>query len=114
MKRQKCQTNIVYPDLASSSAPILHSAQCLVPKPPIKMSSSSLSSNISIEDDEDLEYILPQKQSKPHVITEQDFNDLIRDLNLPKSKVEILGSRLKQWNLLADVNVTYQRNRHEI
>ena len=31
-------------------------------------------------------------------------NDLIRDFNLPKNKAELLGSRLKQWNLLVDVN----------
>ena len=29
-----------------------------------------------------------------------DLNDLVRDLNLPKRKDELLGSRLHQYNLL--------------
>ena len=38
---------------------------------------------------------------KPHLITQGELNDLVRDLELPKSNVELLGSRLQQWNLLA-------------
>jgi len=30
-----------------------------------------------------------------HRITEEELNDLIRDLGLPKSKAELLGSRLQ-------------------
>lgn len=47
-------------------------------------------------------------------ITRENFNDLVRALNFTKSKVEILGSRLKQWNLHVEVNITDQRSRHEI
>jgi putative ubiquitin-RnfH superfamily antitoxin RatB of RatAB toxin-antitoxin module len=35
-------------------------------------------------------------------ITEEELNDLIRDLDLPKSKAELFGSRLQQWNLLKE------------
>jgi endonuclease III len=31
-----------------------------------------------------------------HRITQEELNDLIRDLGLPKSKAELLGSRLQQ------------------
>ena len=33
--------------------------------------------------------------SEPHLLTEGDLNDIVRDLNLPKKQAEILGSRLK-------------------
>ena len=35
-------------------------------------------------------------------ITQEELNYLIRDLDLPKSKTELLGSRLQQWNLLKE------------
>ena len=35
-------------------------------------------------------------------ITQEELNDLIRDLDLPKCKAELLGSRLQQWNLLKE------------
>jgi len=35
-----------------------------------------------------------------HRITQEELNYLIRDLDLPKSNAELLGSRLPQWNLL--------------
>ncbi|KDR22943.1 hypothetical protein L798_00777, partial [Zootermopsis nevadensis] len=38
--------------------------------------------------------------SEPHKITESELNDLIRDLELPMNKAELLASRLQQWNLL--------------
>ena len=34
-----------------------------------------------------------------HRITQRELNNIIRDLDLPKSKAELLGSRLQQWNL---------------
>jgi len=35
-------------------------------------------------------------------ITQEELNDLIRDLDLPKCKAELLGSRLQQWKLLKE------------
>ena len=37
-----------------------------------------------------------------HRITQEELNDLIGDLDLPKCKTELLGSRLQKWNLLKE------------
>ena len=42
-----------------------------------------------------------QIEGIPYLITQEDLNDLVRDLNLSKGKSELLGSRLQQWNLLS-------------
>lgn len=60
------------------------------------------------------EYVQPTSTPKklPHLITQTDFDDLVRDMALSSTKAEILGSRLKQWNLVAsDYKITAKRNR---
>jgi len=52
--------------------------------------------------------------SELHLITQSDLNDLVRDLGLSKLKAQLLGSRLKQWNLLdTNTRISYFRNRQE-
>ena len=52
-------------------------------------------------------------ESRKYVITQQDLDDLVRDLKLSKA-AELLGSHLQGWNLLdAHCSVTKYRNRHE-
>ncbi len=41
-----------------------------------------------------------ESSSEPHLITQSELHDLVRDLELTKNKAELLGSRLQQWNLL--------------
>lgn len=64
---------------------------------------------------EDPSFLPVSSNSKePHRITQTELSDLIRDLDLPKQKAELLASRLQQWNLLADkVKVSIYRSRHE-
>lgn len=50
--------------------------------------------------------------NKPHFVTQSDFNDLVRDAKLSKETAELIGSRLKQWNLVADdFKITSARKR---
>ena len=48
------------------------------------------------------------------VQTQGELNDLIRDLKLSKKQAELLGSRLRGWNLLQkDSEVCFFRNHQE-
>lgn len=112
---------IFYPDLPSTSSPIPHGENFPVPSRSernillIQSSQSSTESNTSLTITDGSEFMIKSQSFGPHFISSTDFNDLVRDLNLPKSKAEILGSRLKQWNLLEDdVKITDQRERHKI
>jgi hypothetical protein len=60
------------------------------------------------------DFIVDLKFNEFRRITQEELNDLIRDLDLPKSKAELLGSRLQQWNLLKEnVRISVYRKRHE-
>jgi hypothetical protein len=49
-----------------------------------------------------------------HQITQEKLNYLVRDLDLTKSKAELLSSRLQQWNLLKEnVRISVYREMHE-
>ena len=48
-----------------------------------------------------------------HLMSDQDYNDLVRDLGLSSRQTEILASRLKQWNFVErDFKVTCTRDRN--
>ncbi|GBM43973.1 hypothetical protein AVEN_187577-1 [Araneus ventricosus] len=46
------------------------------------------------------EYPADLVHRQPHLVTQPELNDLVRDLELPKRKSQLLGSRLQQQNLL--------------
>ena len=50
----------------------------------------------------DADFTADLQFNESHQITQEELGDLIRDLNLPKSKAEMFGSRLQQWNLLKE------------
>ena len=55
-----------------------------------------------------------EREEKPHLITQVELNDLVRDLYLPKQLAELLGSRLQEWKVLdKDTNVSIFRNRNK-
>jgi len=47
----------------------------------------------------DTEFTADLQFNEFHHITQEELNDLIRDLDLPNSKAELLGSRLQQWKM---------------
>jgi hypothetical protein len=48
--------------------------------------------------------------TQQHLITQAELNELVRDFELPKTKAQLLGSRLQKWNLLEkDVKVSFYR-----
>ena len=59
-------------------------------------------------------YVASCISHEPHFISQNELNDLVRDLELPKTKSELLGSRLQQWNLLADgLRISKYRDRQQ-
>ncbi|KAH9631060.1 hypothetical protein HF086_015045 [Spodoptera exigua] len=69
-------------------------------------------SSVCVDEDDDFEF--EEIAKEPHLITQGDLNDLVRDLNLSKKQSELLGSRLKEWNLLHhNTKVSYFRNRDQ-
>jgi hypothetical protein len=101
--------------------PVLHTEDLPVPVPPQQ--------HILDSDDEptesrektpqpststDADFIADIQFNEFHRITQQELNDLVRDLDLPKSKAELLRSRLQQWNFLKEnVRISVHRKRHE-
>jgi hypothetical protein len=48
----------------------------------------------------------PLMATSHHLITQQELNNLITDLNLSQTQSEWLASRLQGWNLIENVKVT--------
>ena len=104
----KHRKSIQYPNLPSAMKPVQHGDNLPIPKPPANWTLESgdddddervVAENMDTEGDNDPDFHPPE--SYPHLITQPELNDLVRDLNLSKRQSELLGSRLQEWNLLA-------------
>jgi hypothetical protein len=100
----KSKHTIKYPDLPSAMRPVSHREDLPVPQHP---------ENVTFTDDDSDNEVIQQVEnpfhgpnfeastsSEPHLLTQGDLYDLVRDLNLSKKQSELLGSRLKEWNLV--------------
>ena len=114
----KSKHTVQYPNLPSAMRPVPHSAELPVPKPPTNMAlSDSESSDEDVGQANDMDcdpkFARACSSNEPHLLTQVDLNDIVRDLNLSKKQVELLGSRLKGWNLLLqETKVCFYRGRY--
>ena len=120
MSRKKKWT-VAYPNIPSAVRPIPHTEDLPIPVPP---ESYSLDLDDDHDDNDptgpepststDPDFELPHSSPECHLISQSELDDLVRDLELPKSKAELVGSRLQQWNLLeSDVKVSFFRDRQK-
>ena len=117
MNRKKKQ-RIDYPNIPSAIRPVPHGEDLPVPESPKEY---NLNSVMEEEDTEktgrheevprDPDFQGPASES-PHKITQKELNELVRDLERPKIKDELLASRMKQWKYLDEgVKITLYRYR---
>jgi len=108
MKKKKW--TVVYPNIPSALRPVPHGEGISIPEPLKEFTINSgddegESTSGSPELPASTEPQVSHGRSsapQPHIVTQDKLNDLVRDLELSKSKAELLGSRLKQWNLLEE------------
>ena len=105
---------VTYPNIPSAIRPIPHSDEIPIPVfnafEDVKRDESSSETNELDSEYEDID----TDANEPQLFTQNELNDLIRDLALSKDSAELLASRLNEKHLLArDAKVSYYRKREE-
>jgi hypothetical protein len=96
---------VVYANIPSALRPVTHGEGISIPEPLEEFT-------IDSDDDDKGKWTLGSPKlpactephishsrssvPQPHILTQDELNDLVPDLELSKSKAELLGSRLKQ------------------
>jgi len=100
--------------------PVPHSAELPVAKPPTNMTLSDSESRYEdvgqANDDMDCypTFAGACSSNEPYLLTQGDLNDIVCNVNLSKKQAELLGSRLKGWNLLhQDTKVCFYSGHNE-
>lgn len=103
-----------YPNVPSAIKPVPHRPEVPVPNPPENLYEFEfLSSTDTDESAEDL-WNQPSCSKQPKLLSQGQLNDLTRDLYLSKESAQLLGSRLRENNLLTPGTTFYwYRNREE-
>lgn len=113
----KSKHTVQYPNLPSAIRPVSHCVDLPVPQPPENVTIEDELDDITTEaqhEQHDPTYSTDSTSREPHLVTQGELNDLVRDLNLSKKQAELLGSRMKGWNLLHnDTKICFFRNRQE-
>lgn len=105
---------IRYPNLPSAIRPEGHGPDLPVLIPPENFDGVNIDEPTDAQSDSgsDEEFLCAVENEEPKLFTQTELNDLVRDLGLTKEKAELLGSRLKEKNLLAGgTNIYIYRNR---
>lgn len=109
----KTRHTVKYRNLLSATRPVPHSMELPVPEPPqnyLNEDEDQSMTNDNLSEDPSFEM---SNTDKPHILNKNELNDLVRDLNLSKQQAELLGSRLRGWNLLQhDTTFCTYRSRH--
>jgi hypothetical protein len=90
-----------YPNISFAIRPVPHTEDLPVPVPPQQYTLDSDEEPTENQEktpqpstSTDADFPADVQFNELHRIRQEELNDLIRDLNLPKSKAELLGSRL--------------------
>ena len=111
---RKNKQHLKYPDVPSAIKPVPHGPGIPVPEPPGKISEMECSSSTESKESNQDTWNAVQSTLEPKPLTQFQLNNLTQDLNLTKESAQLLGSRLRECNLLAP-STTYfwHRNRDE-
>ena len=99
--------------------PVPHSEDLPIPQSPTHLtledeSEHEAPTEVPNEEQDDATYETSTCSCEPHLVTQGELNDLVRDLKLSKQQAERLGSRLRGWNLLQKgTKVCFFRNCQE-
>ena len=117
----KKKRTVNYPNILSAIRPLPHTEDLRVPIPPQHYILDSYDEPTKNREktpqpstSTDAVFTADLQFNKVQRITQEELNYPIRGLDLPKSKAELLGSRLQQWNLLKEnIRISVYRKRHE-
>jgi len=101
--KKKKKRTVIYPNISYAIRPVPHTEDLPVPVPPqqyILDSDDEPTKNrektLQPSKSTDADFTADLQFNEFHRITQEELNELIGDLDLPKSKAELLGSRLQQ------------------
>ena len=99
-RKKKKKWTIVYPNIPSALRPVPHGEEISVPEPPKEFTMDSNNENegestsCSPEPPASTEPHVSHSRSsapQPHILTQDELNDLVRGLELSKNKAELTG-----------------------
>lgn len=107
------KNSISYPEVTSVTKPVAQKPSDRVPisRENLELLEDENVGNNGTQSDDSIDF---DTAEGPQLFTQTQLNDLVRDLMLPKSRSELLGSRLQEMNLLAPgTSFAWYRNREK-